>query len=311
MSAGKETDLSNILTVIAENIVPIFIVAAFGFGLQRWKQLDKRPLSSAVMNIFSPCLVFSSLVTSQLAGRELAQISLFTILMIFSMGGIGLVVARLLRLSRRDTAALLIVIMFVNGGNYGITLNQLRYGDDGLARAVVYYLTSTMTLFTLGIFIASAGESSLRQAARRLLTFPAVYAALAAVIVYSWQIPLPSPLLSGIRIAGDAAIPVMILVLGMQMADTNGRPSIRLSIPAISLRLMVGPLVAVFVAGVIGLSGLSRSTSIIEASMPPAVFTIILATEFDLHPTAVTSIVVVATLLSPVTVAAVITLLGL
>ncbi|MCP4359003.1 MAG: AEC family transporter [Chloroflexi bacterium] len=303
--------MNNIITVLTQNILPIFIVAAFGYGLHRWKRLDIRPLSTIVMNCLSPALVFSSLVNSQLPGQELADIALFAVLNIMIMGGIGLLVSRLLRLSRRDTAALLIVIMFVNGGNYGLTLNQLRYGEAGLARAVVYYLTSTMILYTLGIFIASAGHLSLGQAARRLVTFPAVYAAVLAIIVYNWQIELPGPLLRGIEIAGAGAIPVMLLVLGMQIARVQGRPDGRLSISAISLRLLIGPLVGIFVAGLVGLSGFSRSTSIIEASMPPAVFTIILATEFNLQPSAVTGIVVISTLLSPFTIAAVITLAGL
>ncbi|MCZ7672099.1 MAG: hypothetical protein M5U34_35735 [Chloroflexi bacterium] len=50
---------------------------------------------------------------------------------------------------------------------------------------------------------------------------------------------------------------------------------------------------------------------IIEASMPTAVITIILATEFDLQPTAVTSIVIASTLLSPLTISLAIALLGL
>ena len=45
--------------------------------------------------------------------------------------------------------------------------------------------------------------------------------------------------------------------------------------------------------------------------MPTAVFTIILATEFDLHPAAVTGTVVMTTLLSPITVATVITVMRL
>jgi hypothetical protein len=303
--------LNNIFAVITQNILPIFIVAGLGYGLHRWRPLDKRTLSSVVMNGLSPCLVFSSLVNSQLPGRELADIALFTIVTILCMGGLGLVVARVLRLSRRETAALLIVLMFVNGGNYGMTLNQLRYGEDGLARAVVYYLTSTILLYTLGLFIASAGHLTLAQAGRRLVTFPAVYAAVLAIVVYSWQIPVPGPLLRGIEIAGAGAIPVMLLVLGIQMAEVNTPPVPRLAFPAIALRLLVGPLVAVLVAGLVGLTGLSRSASIIQASMPPAVFAIILATEFELVPTAVTSIVVIATLLSPLTIATVITLLGL
>lgn len=307
--------MSDILTVISQNILPIFVVAAFGYALQRWKRLDKQALSSVVINVFSPCLAFSALVNSQLTGQELGGMVLFTAVTISIMGGIGFVAARLLRLPRHETAALLILLMFVNGGNYGMTLNQLRYGDEGLARAVVYFLTSSMLVYTLGIFIASTGQLSLRRAARQLLTFPAVYAAIAAVLVYFWHLPVPAPLMRGIEIAGAGAIPLLLIVLGMQMASMrdvpDGRPSLRLAVPAISLRLLVAPFVAVTVAGLLGLTGLDRSVAIIEASMPSAVLVIVLATEFSLVPSAVTAIVALGTVISPLTVATVIAVLGL
>jgi len=303
--------LSNILTVITQNILPIFVVAAFGFGLQRWRHLDKRSFSSAALNVFSPCLVFSSLVNSEIPGGELAEIALFTVLNVGAMGVVGYAAGRLFRLPRQQMAALMVVLMFVNGGNYGMTLNQLRYGNDGLARAVVYFLTSSIMLYTLGIFIATSGQMSLKAALRKLATFPAVYAAVGAILVYNLEIAVPGPLMRGIEIAGAAAIPVLLLILGMQLADLHGRPSLHLTVPALGLRLLIGPLIGVLVAGLIGLTGLSRSVSIIEASMPTAVFTIVLATEFDLEPPAVTSIVVLSTLASPITIATVITILGL
>ena len=303
--------MADIVFVLTQNILPIFIVAAFGFALQRWIGVEKRPLSTIVMNVLSPCLVFASLVGSELPGDELVALALFTVLAILIMSVVAFVSARLLRLGRTETIALLVVTMFVNGGNYGLTLNQLRYGDPGLARAVVYYTTSTVMLYTIGIFLSSMGEMTWREALGRLLRFPAVYAAVLAILVYSFNIPLPAPLMRGIEVAGAGAIPVMLLVLGMQLADLKTIASLRLTLQAVGLRLIVGPLIAVLVATIVGLSGLGRSTSIIESSMPPAVFTIILATEFDLEPTAVTSIVLVSTLLSPLTIATAITLLGL
>ena len=303
--------MTDIVFVLTQNILPIFIVAAFGFALQRWIGVEKRPLSTIVLNVLSPCLVFSSLVGSKLPGDELVSLALFTVLAVLLMSGVAYLSARVLRLGRTETIALMVVTMFVNGGNYGLTLNQLRYGDPGLARAVVYYTTSTVILYTIGIFISSMGEMPWREALRRLLRFPAVYAAVLAVVVYSFNIPLPAPLLRGIEVAGAGAIPVMLLVLGMQLADLKTVASLRLALPAIGLRLLIGPLIGLLVATVLGLSGLGRSTSIIESSMPPAVFTIILATEFELEPTAVTSIVMVTTLLSPLTIATTITLLGL
>jgi len=303
--------LTTTVAVLTQNILPIFIVAAFGFGLQRWTGLDKRSLSSAVLNVLSPCLVFSSLVNSQLAGEELAVLAVFTLVTMLLMGLLGLAAAFLLRLSRVETVALLIVLMFVNGGNYGLTLNLLRYGEEGLARAIVYYTTSTFVVYTAGMFIASMGELTWRQSLRQLLRLPPVYAAVLAVVVYALRLEVPAPLMRAIDVAGTGAIPVMLLVLGMQMADLRGVARWRLATPAIGLRLLAGPLVGVLVAGLVGLEGLGRATSIIESSMPPAVFTIILATEFNLQPAAVTSIVVLSTLFSPLTVATIITLLGL
>lgn len=303
--------MTDIVFVLTQNILPIFVVAAFGFALQRWIGVEKRPLSTIVLNVLSPALVFSSLVGSRLPGDELVSLASFTMLAILLMSGVAYLSAWVLRLGRTETIALMVVTMFVNGGNYGLTLNQLRYGDPGLARAIVYYTTSTVMLYTIGIFISSMGEMSWREALRRLLRFPAVYAAVLAVVVYSFNITLPAPLLRGIEVAGAGAIPVMLLVLGMQLADLKTIASWRLTVPAIGLRLLIGPLVGLLVATLLGLNGLGRSTSIIEASMPPAVFTIILATEFELEPTAVTSIVMVSTLLSPFTIATTITLLGL
>lgn len=303
--------MSDILAVFTQNILPILIVATFGFALQRTYQIDKRALSSIVFNCLGPCLVFSSLVKSQLPGEELLQLMAFAVLSLLGMGVLAWLLARGLRFSRPETAAFLVVVIFVNGGNFGLTLNQLRYGDEGLARAIVFYMVNTFMAYTLGVFIASSGELSARQALARLGKLPAIYAAVLAVIVYSFAIPLPAPLLRGIEIAGSGAIPVMLIILGMQIADLRGGLSWRLAVPAVSVRLLVGPIMGVLVATLLGLQGLSRSTSIIEASMPTAVFTIILATEFGLQPTLVTGIVVISTLLSPLTVATVISLLGL
>ncbi len=287
------------------------MVAGFGFAMRRWLGVEQRPFSTIVLNCLSPCLVFSSLVSSQLSGDELGKLAAFTVLTMLCMGVIGWGVARIGRFSRQDTVALLIVLMFVNGGNYGLTLAQLRYGEAGLSHAIVYFITSTILLYTVGLWLASTGTLSGWQALTRLWRFPAVYAAVAAMVVYVFHLTVPAPLLKGIQIAGEGAIPVMLLVLGMQMADLSGGLIKHLAIPAVLLRLVVAPLVAVGVATWLGLAGIGRSTSIIEASLPPAVFTIILATEFDLQPTAVTSIVLLATLLSPLTVSVVITVLGL
>jgi malate permease and related proteins len=300
-----------IIDVITQNIIPIFLVAGLGFWLRRSRGVPTRPVSSVVFNAFSPALVFVSLVNSRLDGSELLGLTLFAILSILVMGTLAFITGRILRLRRADVVALLLVVMFVNGGNYGLTLNQLRYGDEGLARAIVYFVVSTILVYSLGVLIASMGRSNGRGAIARVARVPALYAVFLALIVYTLDLTIPAPLMSALEIAAAGAIPAMLLVLGMNMAEMDGLVSWRLVLPGVSLRLFVAPLVAVALAGLLGLSGLAYATSIIEASMPTAVITTVLATEFDVHAAAVTRVVVASTLLSPLTLAVVITLLAL
>lgn len=297
-------------TVLTQNIFPIFLVASFGYILQRRFALDTKTLNSVVFNVLSPCLVFASLVTTQLPAEELGDVALFTVLTVSAMGLVGLVGARLLRLERTHAAAFILVVMFVNSGNYGLTLNQLRYGDEGLSRAIVYYVVSTMLIYSVGVVIASMGRLSWRQTGARMLRIPAIYAAVLALVVYMLRLPVPAPLMAGISLAGSAAVPVMLLILGMQIATMQSGQSRAMTWPAVGLRLLVGPLVAVAIATLVGLQGLTRNTSIVEASMPTAVINIVLATEFGLPAGTVANIVVVSTLISPLTLTAVIALLG-
>lgn len=287
------------------------LVASFGYLLRRRFKIDINSLSGLVFNVLSPCLVFSSLVNSRLPGNELAELAAFSFLSIVTMGGVAFLLTRLFGVERAVTAAVMIVAMFGNSGNYGLTLLQLRYDSDGLTRGIVYYVTSTIMVYTIGVLIASLGRTTWLGSVKRMTRLPAVYAAGLGLLVYSLNIPIPEPVMKGIGIAGAGAIPVMLIVLGMQIADLRPGESAPYVWPAVGLRLLGGPAIGVAIATILGLQGLNRSSMIIETSMPSAVICLILATEFGLPISAVTRVVVFSTLISPLTIAATITFLGL
>jgi malate permease and related proteins len=303
--------LNTVFEVLTYNILPIFVVAGLGFWLRRYFLVDKQTVSSIVFYALSPCLVFSSLINSALPVAELGQLAGFTVIFVLALGGLTLVAGRLLRLDRRDTVTLMLVVMFVNSANYGITFNQLRYGDEGVTRAIVYYFTSTVLIFTLGIFIASMGQMDARTALRNLLRLPPLYAVAFALLIYGFQVALPSPLLRAVDIAGAGAIPVMLLLLGMQMADMPGWGGMGFIVPAVALRMVVGPLVGFGLALLIGLDHLGLAVSVAQAGMPTAVMVIILDTQYDLRPAEVTGTVVITTLASVISLPLVIYFFGL
>ena len=112
---------------------------------------------------------------------------------------------------------------------------------------------------------------------------------------------LPTALMRPITLLSDAALPLMILVLGMQLerAAIPKRPA--LVAIAVVLSLLVAPLVALALTSWLGVTGPARQAVVVLSSMPVAVLTTILALEFDTSPDFVTGAVFLSTILSPLT----------
>jgi predicted permease len=228
--------------------------------------------------------------------------ALFTVCVVLGIGLIGRLITLPLRLDRAMVSAFMIVIMFSNGGNYGLSVNLFAFGRDALARATIYFVTSSILMYTVGVFLASSGRKNVREALAGVFKIPAVYGVIAAAIVVATKTTLPAPVMRPIELLSNAALPVMMLVLGMQLerAAIPERPL--LVVMATILTLVVTPLLALGLAQVLGLSGAARQAAVIEASMPTAVVTTILALEYEIAPAFVTGTVFLSTLLSPFTV---------
>jgi predicted permease len=304
--------VSAILNVLVNNILPIFLVAGFGFLLRRRVPgLSKQTVTRVTFYVLSPCLVFSSLVSTQLTGSEIGGIAFVAAMSILIMGVIGWGIGRMLRFGREEIILLVLASMFGNIGNMGLPFNRLRYGNDGMARAVIFMFVSSILVYTVGVFVTSLGSKPWRSALVGTLKLPVVYAVVAALIFYSLSLTVPAPIMTAIDIAGSGAIPIMLLLLGMNMADAGRIAEWRVTIPAVTAKLIISPLVATVIALAIGLTGLARSVTIIESAMPVAVASIVLTTEYNVKPETMTGIVVVSTLLSPLTLLGIIAILNL
>jgi predicted permease len=158
-----------------------------------------------------------------------------------------------------------------------------------------------MLTYTFGVFIAAAGRRSLPQALRGIARVPTIYAVAAAGLVLASGVSVPVAVMRPVSLLGDATLPIMILVLGMQLERASVAPRPGVVAAAVGLSLVVAPMIALALAGFLGLSGPARQAGVLLASMPAAVVTTILALEFDVAPAFVTNVVFVSTVLSPFT----------
>ena len=290
-----------VASIFASDILPIFIIAGVGFILARRFGAGVKTLSTVAFNALSPCLVFNQLVTARISGSQSVRVAAFCVLLTMAIGIAARLTSMPLRLDRMTLSSFLLVAMFSNSGNYALPVVLFAFGRDALAFASVYFVTSAILIYTAGVLVAASGHGSVRLALTRLFKVPAIYAVIAAIIVLSTHTTVPPVVMRPIALLSDAAIPIMLLVLGMQL-ERAVMPKHPMAVgAAVVLSLVVAPLIAFGLSAVLGLTGAARQAAIIEASMPAAVITTVLALEFDLDAGFSTSVVFFTTLLSPIT----------
>ena len=299
-----------LLSIFADDILPILLVASVGFLLARYLRVDVKALSRVTLYALTPCLAFNILVTSKISAAELGRVALLAVCTVLGIGLITWLVTLPLRLDRAMASACLIVVMFANGGNYGLPLTLFAFGPEALAYATVYFVTSVAMTYTIGIFLASSGQRSLSDALTSVFKMPVVYAVAIALVVILTGTTLPLPVMRPIQLLSNAAIPAMLLILGMQLERAVKPERPWLVGLTTALRLVVSMALGFALAPILGLSGVARQAGVLQAAMPTAVITTILALEYKLDSSFVTGVVFLSTLLSPFTLALLIAFLN-
>jgi predicted permease len=301
-----------ILSTIYNVITPVLLVMGAAFLVGRRFKPDDRTLSVLLMYLFTPSLVFRGMATMELSGAELGGIAGVAIGLALIMAYLGVLITSYTNWSRETSGAFIASIIMINAANYGIPLNTFAFGEAGGERALAYYAVALIPGNILGIFFTSRGSVPAMQAIKNVVTVPITYAALLGLAVNAEMITLPLPVMRAIvDITANASIPVMLALLGLKLAQISIRDSRRILVPlvvAVVMRLMVAPLIALPLALLLGLSGISLKVALIQSSMPTAVLVNVLATQYGSDAEFSSAVTFVSTMTSVLTLSILITI---
>jgi len=290
-----------LFSTFANNILPIILISGAGFLLGKLITVDSRTLGRVVFYLFSPLLIFELLVKSKLDYQQAITTIAYTATVITTLSILAFLLGKLLRLKRPMLLAVIITVAFGNTGNYGLPLISFAFGEQALAYASIYFVTTTVLLNTAGVLIASLGHMDLKAALFGLFKVPLIYAVALALLLNSTGFILPAAFVRTIDLAAGGSIPLMLVLLGLELTRVEWTNSLRALGLGVFLRLIVGPIVGILFTKVYNIDGAARNGDILQASMPAAVATTVLASEYNLEPSLVTAIVFAGTLLSPLT----------
>jgi predicted permease len=281
----------NLVLTVLQITAPVFLLGTVGLAWVRGAGWDY-PLTFVTrltMTVAMPCLIFTALMQAEMTPDTLAAVSLATLL---AYGAVIAATWPLVALARLDRRTFLAPLVFGNTGNIGLPLALFAFGDAGLGYAVVIFAVMAVLTFTIGIWMV-AGAARPGVVARDPMV---VATALGALFLWQgWE--TPGWLTDTLALAGQMAIPLMLVTLGVAVARLRvarlGRPAV-LSL----LKAAVSAGAGVIAGRLTGLDPVAFAVLVVQMVTPVAVTSYLLAEKYEADAQQVAGLVVVSTALS-------------
>ena len=272
---------------ILEVVFPVFILAGFGyFWIKRGWAFDIGFVTRLAMDFAMPCLVFGTMAGTRFEPDVFRSLAGATVALYVVLGAVFALAVWRMRMKQRD---FLLPLVSANTGNMGLPLCLFAFGEQGLVYGIVIFAAMIVLQFTFGLWLVS-GEASPMRALRQPLLHAAVFGAL-----FSWAgIDLPSWIDNALKLAGQPAIPLMLLALGASMATLPAAFPTR-AIGLSAFKLVLSGVLAFVMARAAGLSELATDVFVLQAVTPVAVTTYMLAERYKRSPAEVAQLVMVST----------------
>ena len=307
-----------------ESIIPIIALIVLGYFLQvrGWFHNDfGNDLSKLIMNVAMPVSIFVS-VLKYLTLEKLISLSggLVYTFVAFALGYIvAFLSVKVFKVApgRRGT----VINTFVNANTIfiGLPLNIALFGDDALAYFLIYYITNTISTWTLGVFLMTSDSKSGKKKQeshfdwKKLLPAP-LLGFIVSVVFLVINIPLPSFVSSTLGYVGGLTTPLSLVYIGIVLAKA-GIKTIRFdkdSIVALVGRFIVVPVLMFAVLKLMapGMVTAEYQTFMIQSATPALAVLPILANQGDGDVEFSTNIVTLSTVLFVIVIPIIQTIIG-
>jgi len=273
------------MQILINVVLPVFLVSGCVALLQPRLRLNGDTLARIGLLIFVPALTLRALLEADGAIGEMLRVTLAVIIVLVVLLALAELTSRWLHLGRPQRGALVSSVVLGNAGAFALPVLVFVYGDAALLPGMFHVILFNVLLLPLvSIYLAALQQASLGSALQRVARTPVVYAAIVGALVRLSGVTVPEPLLKAVDLVADGAVPLMLVLLGVQLAETfeGGLHFSRLPALAVlvSLRLVVAPLVALGAATLLGIEGVARVALVINAGMSTAILAGALARDY-------------------------------
>ncbi len=239
------------MVLIFVKILSVFGISLFGYAANKLKWLpaeSTKYLSLLLMNVSTPCFAIA-LMSQQELTRETASSVLQTagimILALMITSVISIIAVRIMKAPAADRGVYRILLVLTNSGFMGYPLSYAIFGHDGLFLTIIANFCFILYTYTVGIvlLIAGTGEKlSWKTVAGAMVSIPSV-TSVAGLLIFAFGIHLPDLLFEFLDTVGAITIPLSMIIIGIQLAESKAGEVLknRLIFITVILRLAIIP----------------------------------------------------------------------
>lgn len=295
------------MTIILSTVLPVGLIVLIGFIAGKKLNLDETTLSQISVYILAPALVADSLYRTTVSGKSVIQLLFGYALISLILYLFVILFCHLIKTKKKDFQSFLVITLCPNNGNMGLSMIAFALGEAGLQRAIIYMIGSSILLFVITPAMLKGEGFSLGL--RLIFKLPLIWAMLAGISLHWLNIKLPFNLDEGIKILGLAAIPIALILLGLQLSTTHFEIR-KQEFLAVVIKLAIAPIIAYIVAKLLHFQELDLQVLILQTAMPTAVNSLIMVKEFGGNTLMVARAIILSTVISFISLPAIIWLIA-
>ena len=288
------------IIIFKNSILPLFIIVALAAFYSRTMKPNINQLANLTLMVFAPIFVFDSLVNHDITLALLIKPMLFMALLTGALMALAYMAAKMIKAGQNERVPLILAVSMINVGNFGLPLIYFVFDRGAEVHSILYFTAFNIPLTTIAIYISSP-EKRLIPILVDIAGIPLFHAVIIALIVAGLSINMPAALDKSLSLMAQAAIPLLIFILGLQLAHLRIKTGyIKIIILAVVLRLIISPVIAYLCLKLIGVTGLEGKVALVQTSTPSALLPLMYAIRFNRSPDLLAAIILATTLLSSI-----------
>lgn len=296
------------IMVVFQTMLKLFLLLVLGFVLFKCHIFDEytnKKISALIVNVASPMLIISSIAGVEGNDKSIVFLMIGAgILMYIGFIILGKIINRIFPFPKKDWPVYECMVVFANTGFMGYPVLLDVFGQEAVFYASLIHMAFNFFVYTYAIMcLTKSDDSEFKLNFKQLLT-PGIVLIFIGILIYLFDIQLPSVLMDTINSVGSLTAPLSMMMIGSSLAVYPIKDSFTdwRSYVFAFVRLIIVPFMTMIVCRLLHINPYYANITIITNAMPVGSMVLMLATQYNANVKIVTKNIVVSTLLSVITI---------